>query len=280
MPFLIDLLNRVPFLESWSFAALCCLAAMTLLWLLSLLEDDVSIVDAFWGPAFLLVSLVYFATVPGDAVGEGQPRRLLLLLLVALWSVRLGGHIAWRSRGEGEDRRYATMRRRVGAIFRWRSLVTVFWLQGALVSVIAIPLYLVLSRPTPSLWLWSDVLGLLLWTLGFVFEAGADYQLLRFKSDPASQGQVLRHGFWALSRHPNYFGEACLWWGFFCFALAAPGGLWALPSALLMTFLLLKVSGVTLLEKTIVERRPAYRDYIESTPAFFPRLPFPARGRR
>lgn len=283
MPQLFDALDALAhstFLGPWSLAALACLVAMTLLWLVSLAKRDVSIVDVFWGPAFLLVSLVYFGAVPAQVVGEGQSRRLLVLALVALWALRLGGHIAWRSRGEGEDHRYGAMRHKVGESFRWRSLYRVFWLQGALVSVIAIPLFLVQTRPAPDLWRWSDGVGLALWAIGFVFETGADYQLLRFKGDPANRGQVLRHGFWALSRHPNYFGEACLWWGFFFFALAVPGGLWSLPSVLLMTFLLLRVSGVTLLEKTITERRPAYRDYIESTPSFLPRLPFLGGGGR
>ena len=263
-------------LGPWALAAILALAAMTLLWVVSLLKNDVSIVDVAWGPAFLLVTLVYWALG-----SDPHPRRWLVLGLVALWSLRLGGHIAWRSRGEGEDRRYAAMRAKVGPFFRWRSLVTVFWLQGALVSIIATPLFVVQTADAGggTAWAWTDVVGLVLFVIGFVFEAGADYQLLRFKNDPSNQGRVLDSGFWGVSRHPNYFGEACLWWGFFVFALGVPGGYWTLPSVVLMTFLLLKVSGVTLLEKTITKRRPKYREYIESTPAFFPRLPFVGGGR-
>ena len=127
-------------------------------------------------------------------------------------------------------------------------------------------------------WAWTDTLAVALWLIGFTFEAVGDWQLLRFKADPANKGKVLDSGLWSLTRHPNYFGDATLWWGYFCFALALPLGPWTLLAPLLMTLLLMKVSGVALLEKTIHKRRPAYQAYIESTPAFFPWPSFLRKG--
>jgi steroid 5-alpha reductase family enzyme len=126
---------------------------------------------------------------------------------------------------------------------------------------------------TPAHLTGLDLLGFLVWLTGFTFEAVADWQLSRFKADPANRGRVMKQGLWAYSRHPNYFGESLLWWGLFLIALATPYGWWALISPVLITFLLLKVSGVTLLEKDIVERRPEYREYLETTSAFIPWFP-------
>lgn len=247
-------------------AAVVLFVAVTLLWRLSIRLRDVSIVDIFWGLGFVLCAWVYRALGPPPS-----PRQLLVLALVTLWGVRLASYIAWRH--GGEDYRYGAMRERVGERFVWWSYGRVFLLQGLLVLLISTPLLVVQSQEVASAWRWSDALGLGLFAVGFFFEAVGDWQMARFKADPAHRGQVLDRGLWAFTRHPNYFGDATLWWGFYAFALAAPGGVYTLPSVLLMTFLLLKISGVALLEKTIVERRPAYRRYIERTPAFIPWFP-------
>jgi steroid 5-alpha reductase family enzyme len=246
------------------------LALMFVLWLVSLRRRDVSIVDAFWGPAFLLLSAA--AAVGSDGVPE---RRGLVLSLVALWGLRLGLHIARRARGQGEDRRYAAMRAEHGDRFARRSLVTVFMLQGALVVVIGLPVVVALTADAPPLGP-VDLLAAGVFAVGFAFEAIGDRQLARFKADPANRGRVMDRGLWRYTRHPNYFGDATLWWGLAGFAFAT-GAWWCLPCPAIMSFLLRRVSGVPLLEKDLRQRRPEYADYVRRTPAFFPGRPRPAR---
>ena len=240
--------------------ALCVVAVGG--WLLSLPLRNVSLVDSLWSLKFLLCGLVY----AGLSAASG-PRTTLLLVLLALWALRLAGHITWRNRGHGEDRRYQAIRRNNEPGFAWKSLYIVFGLQAALAWIISLPL-LAAANSTRPLGL-LDAVGVALWLLGFVFEAGGDLQLVRFKADPANAGRVMDRGFWRYTRHPNYFGDFCVWWGFYALALSA-GGWWSIAGPLLMSALLMKVSGVTLLEKDIGERRPAYADYIRRTPAFFP----------
>lgn len=255
----------------WGVGAAAVLAAMVLLWLVSLLRRDASIVDIFWSLGFVGVAWVYRAHG-----GDPTPRQLLALVLVTVWGVRLAAHIAWRGRGHGEDYRYQAMRRHHGESFAWVSLFTVFLLQGVLLVAIAVPHLLIQVPETDPAWRWSDALGLLLWTVGFFFEAVGDWQLLRFKADPSNRGKVLDRSLWAYTRHPNYFDDALVWWGYYAFALASPGGVWTFPAPLLMTVLLLKVSGVALLEKTIAKRRPEYAAYVERTSAF---VPWPPRAK-
>jgi steroid 5-alpha reductase family enzyme len=247
----------------------CCLVGGLSLWLVSLVRRDVSIVDIFWGPGFLLA-----AALAWWHGGRSSAWHLLLLAMVAAWALRLALHIAWRGRGHGEDRRYAAMREKHGPRFRWLSLFTVFLLQGTLVTLLAAPLVIVLLRPIvrPA---WC-VAGSLLWLAGVLCEAVADAQLLAFQRTPGSRGRVLDSGLWRYSRHPNYFGEALLWWGFGVFALGVAGGFWTLFAPLGITLLLLRVSGVPMLEAGIEQRRPGYRDYIERTSSF---LPLPPRRR-
>ncbi|WP_238985412.1 DUF1295 domain-containing protein [Nitrosococcus halophilus] len=197
-------------------------------------------------------------------------RGVIVLILVSLWAVRLSGYILWRRWGEPEDHRYQALRRHHQPHFAFKSLYLVFGLQALLAWIVSLPLLGALASSAPLSGL--DFLGMGLWLLGMFFEVGADYQLARFKAQPENRGRVLDQGLWHYSRHPNYFGEFCLWWGFYLLALSA-GAWWAIASPLLMSVLLLKVSGVTLLEKDISERRPPYRDYIWRTPAFFPRPP-------
>jgi steroid 5-alpha reductase family enzyme len=234
-------------------------------WLLSLPLRDVSIVDIMWSLMFLLAASVYTA-----AQAAPGPRAWLVLVLVGAWSIRLAAYIFRRNHGHGEDFRYQQIRARNEPGFAFKSLYLVFGLQAALAWVISLPLLAATGSTAPLGWL--DAAGVALWLVGMIFEAGGDWQLARFKRDPANRGKVLDTGLWRYTRHPNYFGDFCVWWGFFFIALSA-GGWWSIVGPLAMSFLLLKVSGVALLEKDIGERRPAYRDYIRRTNAFFPGPP-------
>lgn len=233
-------------------------------WLLSVYLRDVSIVDSMWSLMILAVAIVYAATITMDL------RSWLVLILVTIWALRLSIHLTWRNWGTEEDRRYREIRHKYSPNFAIKSLFIIFVFQALLASIVALPLLPAITHSTtPGL---LDLLGLLLWLIGMGFEAIADWQLARFKADSDNQGKVMQSGLWRYTRHPNYFGEWCIWWGFFMFAIPS-GGWWTIISPLLMTFLLLRFSGVTLLEKDIRERRPAYREYIAQTNAFFPGPP-------
>ena len=242
-------------------------AAMTLVWLASLARRDASIVDIFWGLGFVLLGWLYF----WHGAQDGW-RQHLVPVLVTVWGLRLAIYIAWRYGGQGDDYRYAAMREKYGWCFRLLSLFLVFWLQSLLLWLISMPLYQVQRAPSPGLAV-LDIVGLALFAAGLFFEAVGDFQLARFKADPAHRGKVFDRGLWRYTRHPNYFGDATLWWGLSCFAFATPGSAWILISPVLMTFLLLRVSGVALLERGLSETKPAYADYVRRTSAFFPRPP-------
>jgi steroid 5-alpha reductase family enzyme len=248
---------------------------MLLIWIASLARRDASIVDVFWGPGFALVACVYAALADG-----WPPRKMLALALVSLWGLRLAVHISWRSRGMGEDYRYVEMRERHGERFWWVSLFTVFLLQGVLLWVISAPLLQVIRASEPTGWTEFDLAALILFFIGFLFEAVGDLQLARFRSDPRNRGKVLRSGLWRYTRHPNYFGDAVVWWSFFLLALGTPGSLWTVYSPLMMTFLLLNVSGVGLLEKKLNRTRSEYADYVAETNAFLPWFPRTTAGSR
>jgi steroid 5-alpha reductase family enzyme len=234
-------------------------------WFVSVLKRDVSIVDSSWSLMFLAMTLAY--TVPTWLHGEPGARALLLLLLVSAWALRLSIYISWRNWGEGEDRRYRAIRRKHEPGFAFKSLYLVFGLQGLLAWFISLPLLAAASGSTPLGAL--DAIAVLLWLTGFGFETIADAQLAAFRAKPHNRDKVLDSGLWRYTRHPNYFGECTLWWGFYLLAVAA-GGWWSFPAPLLMTFLLLRVSGVALLERDISDRRTAYRDYVQRTNAFIP----------
>jgi steroid 5-alpha reductase family enzyme len=238
-------------------------------WVVGTVKRDVSIVDSLWSIFFLAMTLTYLASAA--ALAE---RSYLLLFLVTVWAVRLSLFITLRNWGEPEDRRYQAIRADNEPGFWYKSLYIVFGLQAILAWIISLPLLGAVLGAAPLGWL--DFVAVLLWLVGFGFEVLGDQQLARFKADPANQGKVLDSGLWRYTRHPNYFGEACIWWAYFLFALAA-GAWWTIIGPVLMTFLLLRVSGVALLEKDITERRPAYRDYIRRTNAFFPGPPKPAQ---
>lgn len=235
-----------------------CVAA----WILSLRLNDVSIVDSLWSLFFLAAAIVYTASV--EAPGF---HGILVLALTAIWALRLSIYITWRNHGEPEDHRYQKIRANNEPNFHIKSFYIVFLLQGVLALVISSPLYAAITGEPPSVPV--AVFATLLWLTGFFFEAVGDWQLNRFRERRGSRGDVLDTGLWRYTRHPNYFGEACIWWAFWLFA-AGSGGWWTIYAPLLMTFLLLKVSGVAMLEKTISERRPAYAEYIRRTSAFIP----------
>lgn len=241
---------------------------MVCAWIISLILKDASIADIFWGLGFVLIAWVTFYLAEGYVF-----RKILLTTLVSAWGLRLAVYIGLRKRGEGEDRRYQNWRAKYGKNFWWVSLFTVFATQGVLLLVISLAIQAGQIALKPAGLGWLDAIGALVWFVGFAFETVADYQLYRFKADPGNRGKVMDRGLWAYSRHPNYFGESLIWWGIFLVTLSTPSSLWTVISPVTITFLLLKVSGVTLLEKNIVEKRPAYRAYKESTSAFFPWFP-------
>ena len=237
-------------------------------WLLSLFRRDASIVDPMWSIVFVAAAWSMYIRGGGET---GGGRTVLMMVMVTVWGTRLAAYLGERKWGTPEDYRYAAMRRRYRPFELW-SLLIVFGLQGALVTVVSLPVQAVLSDRSPSPLGWIDWLGLALWGVGFTFEAVSDAQLRRFRSDQANRRGVMDRGLWRYSRHPNYFGECLVWWGIFLPAMAA-GAWWTFAGPLLMTILLLRVSGVALLERTIGERRPGYAGYAQRTSSFIPRRP-------
>jgi steroid 5-alpha reductase family enzyme len=241
-------------------------SAAVILWLISLRLRDASIVDIFWGPG--IAGVVDIAAWLGHA---GGPRTSAVLFLVNLWALRLGAHI-WARRSNvlgGEDHRYAAMRSRFGRNWWWISLLQVFLLQAILIWFVPAPLVTSVLF-SHRLMGWLDYLGIAMAACGLLFEALADFQLAAFRADPDNKGKVMERGLWRWSRHPNYFGETVLWWGFFLVGFAASHMWWLILSPLLVTFLLLQVSGVALMEDGIEKRRPGYSAYRHRVSTFIP----------
>jgi len=225
-----------------------------------------SIVDIFWGLGF--IAIVWF----GLALADGSlPRKLLVYSLTTIWGLRLALHIGIRNWGKPEDFRYAAWRQESGKNWWWFSFFKVFLLQGVLMWIVSVPLLAAQTPAMPKALTWLDYFGASLWTFGLLFESISDLQLLRFKSKPENKGKLLTTGLWKYTRHPNYFGEAMLWWGYYLIALAA-GAWWTVFSPILMTWLLLRVSGVAMLERTM-KLKPGYEEYMQKTNAFFPGRP-------
>ena len=239
------------------------LAALT--WLLSLYLKDVSIVDSIWSLMFLAAAIYYYSNIT-----ETNIKQDVFFILIVIWSVRLATHLTWRNWGEAEDRRYQEIRKKYSPNFSLKSLPIIFVFQAVLAILISLPIVSVLGSQSDYLQLgYIEYAAIGIWTLGFLFESIADWQLASFKSNSDNENKVMDKGLWRYSRHPNYFGEFLIWWGFYIFAFnAAPW--WIIVSPLLMSWLLLKFSGVVMLEETIVHRRPKYQGYIDSTNAFFP----------
>lgn len=247
-------------------ALLLAMGAAT--WLLSLPLRNVSIVDSLWSLLPAAAGISYASQLAPRPLGT---RAIVVLALLLAWALRLSVYITVRNAGHGEDRRYQAIRARNEPGFAFKSLYLVFALQAVLAWVLSLVLLASLRSPAP--WNpWLDVPGALLAALGLAWETIGDWQLSRFKRDPANRGRVMDRGLWRYSRHPNYFGESCVWWGLWLLALGA-GGAWSIVSPLMITFMLLRVSGVTLLEQDLRERRPDYRQYIQRTNAFFPGRP-------
>lgn len=252
----------MPQLELWLNALPPLLGAAAITWVISVLKRNVTIVDTLWSLLFVIAAAVYATSVETPAL-----RAWLVLALVSIWGLRLAAYLAWRNRGHEEDRRYQAIRRRNEPNFALKSLWLIFGFQAVLAWVISLPLAGAAAGETPLGAL--DTLGVALWAVGLFFEAVGDWQLARFKADPANAGRVMDRGLWRFTRHPNYFGDFCVWWGLYLIALAG-GAWWSIVGPLIMSFLLLRFSGVRLLERDIGERRPAYAEYVRRTNAFFP----------
>ena len=249
-------------------ACLLILVLVTGLWVLSVIIKNVSVVDLFWGFGFVVVNAFYVFTS-----GELNVRKILVLVLVSLWGLRLSIYLAWRNLGKGEDFRYQEFRRKYGPErYWWFSFFQTFLLQGVLMMIISLPLLAVSSGTDSNTLGFIDFIGVFIWVTGITFEAGGDLQLTKFKGNPKNKGRVLNTGFWKYTRHPNYFGDSAVWWAYALFSIAA-GGYWQIIGSIIMTLLIIKVSGVALLEKTLTESKPQYRDYIRKTSAFLPWFP-------
>ena len=243
------------------------LSLMTSLWIVSILLKNVSIVDMFWGMGFVMVNTFYFINT------EATPSKIILLLLVAIWGLRLSFYLAWRNIGKPEDFRYQEFRKKYGeSNYWWISFFQTFLLQGLLMWIISMPLLGVNIYSTTLSLNYLDYSGILVWIIGFVFETGGDMQLARFKKNKANTGKVLDTGLWHYTRHPNYFGDSAVWWGFGLFCLST-GSYWLISGSVIMTLLILKVSGVVLLEKSLKDKKPEYVDYINNTSSFIPWFP-------
>jgi steroid 5-alpha reductase family enzyme len=247
---------------------LVLISMMTLLWGLSIIIKNVSIVDIFWGPGFVISALYYFIETDGYPL-----RKIIMLILVSIWGIRLSVYLAWRNIGKGEDFRYTQFRKSYGENrYWWISFFQTFLLQGVLMWIISSPLLGAQFYAEKNSLGILDFTGLCSWIIGFCFESIGDIQLARFKADPLNKGKVLNTGLWKYTRHPNYFGDAAVWWGFGLLSMAA-GSFIPVLGSLIMTGLIIKVSGVALLEKSLVEKKPQYKEYIEKTSAFLPWFP-------
>jgi steroid 5-alpha reductase family enzyme len=245
-------------------------ALLLVLWVISVAVTDASIVDVFWGPGFAIVGWTC-AWSRDFSLDAGQ---WLLLGMVTVWALRLGVYLGRRNLGHGEDRRYRAMRERIGPKFWLVSLVSVFALQGVMLWIVSLPIQAALLAGGGP---WVGALAfasLSLWSLGLAFESIADRQLARFRADPMNEGRVMDRGLWAWTRHPNYFGDFAVWWGHFGLAFALGVPWWTIAGPIVMSVLLMKVSGVPMLEASLRARRPGYDEYVRRTSAFFP---WPAR---
>jgi steroid 5-alpha reductase family enzyme len=243
-------------------------------WAVSVAIRNASIVDLIWGFGFVVVGWIARLTADGFTA-----RQNLLVVLVTVWGLRLTAYLTWRNHGQGEDYRYVKMREHWGPRFPLISLGTVFGLQGVLMWVVSLPIQLGQGDDEPTSLGVLAVLGTLLWAVGMFFETVGDWQLARFKADPASAGKVMDRGLWSWTRHPNYFGDFCVWWGLGLVALETgwPGVI-ALIGPVVVSVLLLRVSGKALLERNLKRRRPGYEEYVARTSGFFPRPPRPGRA--
>lgn len=241
---------------------------MTLLWIASVFLKNVSIVDCFWGIGFVLAAISYYLNTE-----DHFTRKELVVGLVIIWGLRLSIYLGWRNWGKEEDYRYQQFRKDYGAKrYWWFSFFQVFLLQGVLSWIVSAPLLAAMYYMPSTPLNYIDYVAIAIWVVGFAFEAGGDYQLARFKSNATNKGKLLQTGFWKYTRHPNYFGDAAVWWAFGLFAIAV-GNYITLLGPILMTWLIIKISGVAMLERTLKDTKPQYNAYREKTNAFFPWFP-------
>jgi len=250
--------------------SICCLAFAPLMFfmlvfLVAVFKRDNSLVDIAWGLSFSLLALL------GLGYSQFGIRQFVVALLVVIWGTRLAIHIYLRNRGRGEDFRYRKWRKDWGNWWVIRSFFQIYLLQWLLMLLVSTPIILVMLTPTSPFWL-LDYLGVIVWLIGFFFEAIGDWQLTRFKQDPRNKNRLMTKGLWSLTRHPNYFGEASLWWGIAILAFAQTNNLFVFLGPLTIDYLLLKVSGIPLLEKKY-QGRADWDKYAAKTSAFFPLPP-------
>ena len=261
------------FWAAYAVVGLVILAGMVVLWAASLALRNASIIDIFWGLGFVVAAWLYFGLTPAGFSG----RKILVCTLVSLWGLRLSFYILWRNWGKPEDFRYRAWRESAGKKWWALSFFQVFLLQGFLLWLISAPLLAAQWAAAPTYLTGVDYLAALIWLAGFFFEAVGDWQMARFKADPANRGKLITGGLWRYTRHPNYFGEVTLWWGIWLIALGVPGGWLTIIGPLTITLLILKVSGIPMLERHY-EGRPDFEAYKRRTSAFFPLPPRSGRG--
>ncbi len=242
---------------------LVLLVYMSLWFVISLIKKRNDVADVAWGLGFVLLAWVsFFISEVHDVRG------ILVSLLVSIWGIRLAWHIQARHKGKPEDYRYQKWRNEWGRWFVMRSYLQVYLLQGALLFLIVLPV-LFINKSTDSVISIFDILGIALWLIGFTFESVGDAQLARFLGNPLNKGKLMRSGLWAYTRHPNYFGEVTQWWGIWLVAVSLPNGWITIVGPITITLLILKVSGIPLLEKKM-EEHPDFAEYKRKTSIFIP----------
>ena len=245
--------------------AIAIAGLMLIVWAVSVAIKNASIIDLIWGLGFAIVACCSYITVE-----QPSGRKLLLAILTTVWGLRLSTYLTWRNVGKGEDYRYVEMRKRHGSKFWIVSLFTVFILQGLIMWIVSLPVQLGSFNAARSGVNPIDAIGIVIWTIGLFFETVGDFQLARFKSDPANKGHVMNKGLWRYTRHPNYFGDFMIWWGIYIVSIASGTGYWTIIGPILMSFFLMRVSGVKLLEKSLANTKEGFAEYQRRTSAFFP----------
>jgi steroid 5-alpha reductase family enzyme len=259
-------MQEIVVILGWNLAAV--ITMMITGWILSLVYQNVTVVDTLWGLGFVLIAWLTFL------MSDGFPgRSLLLAALVTMWGLRLSIYLTWRNWGKGEDPRYGGWRQKSGDRFWLVSLFKVFLLQALFLWIISLVIQMGQTALAPANLTWLDGLGTVVWAGGFIFESVGDWQLAKFKADSKNKGKVMDRGLWAYTRHPNYFGEFLIWWGIFIVTLSTPGSWWTVISPIIVTAVLLKMTGIPLTEEALVKRRPGYENYIKRTSAFVPWRP-------
>lgn len=251
------------FWDLFLISALTIFVYMTLFFFLSLMLKDSSIVDIGWGIGFIVVAIITLLISQNYCF-----KQISTTVLTFIWGIRLALHIFFRNKGKGEDWRYKQWRRDWKEAFIPRAFFQIFMLQGFLMLVISTQIIFIISSTAKTI-SFFDIAGIFIWLLGFLFESIGDYQLMRFKKKPENKGRIMKYGLWKYTRHPNYFGEVTLWWGIFLIALSMPKGYLTIISPLTITFLILKVSGIPLLEKKYKDNKE-FQEYKKVTSGFFP----------